>query len=149
MTGIISNTKKKGQDLAKDMARQIAREPLEILKSAGEQVVGTQETKPDEQPQASSEQKPTTPKNEALEKHLVSQGQSQIQALEQEMKEIRILRENQEQQKQATANQPAPETPGPLIEPTPIPKKGMFRSLGSKLQAKRQKERVENPTNQG
>ena len=148
MTNIISDTKKKSQDLAKDMARQIAREPLEILKSAGEQVVGTPETKPNEQPQV-SEQKPTTPQNEALEKHLASQGQSQIRALEQEMKEIRTIRENQEQQKQAAANQPRPETPDPLIEPTSIPKKGMFRSLGSKLQAKRQKERVENPTNQG
>jgi hypothetical protein len=146
MTGLISDTKKKGKDLARDMAKQIAREPLEILKTAGEQVVGTTETKTNTPP-TEPEQKSTAPQNEALEKHLEIQGQSQIKALEQEMKEIRTIKENRAKLEAQTL--PTVEPQNPLIEPTSRPKRGLFTGMGNRLQAKRQEKRVENPINQG
>lgn len=148
MSGIISDSQKKGKKLARDIARQMAREPLEILKSAGEQVAGREEQKPREEPLVQTD-KPETGQNEALGKHLEVQGQRQIKALEQEMKEIRVMKEQTEKQKQVVANQPAAERSNPLIEPSLRPKRGLFTGLGNKLQAKRQKERVENPVHQG
>jgi len=47
-SGLGQNTAKTAQDIAKNIAKQIAHEPLEVLKDAGDQIVGTEPAKPQE-----------------------------------------------------------------------------------------------------
>lgn len=47
-SGIVQNTAKTAQDIAKNIAKQIAHEPLEVLKDAGDQLAGTEPAHPQE-----------------------------------------------------------------------------------------------------
>jgi hypothetical protein len=81
----IGKTNKTTQQIAKQVARQMAQEPIEILKEAGQQVSG--ESRPDKSSQSHSEEK----KNEEdsdLKQKIEYQGQRQIQALQQEIKDM-------------------------------------------------------------
>ncbi len=95
---------------AKKVAKQIAQEPFEILKQAGEQIVGA------ETPQSaeSHANQPTgTPEVTIDQKAKIeTQGKRRLQALEEELRDIRVLKEQkkvEEPQKE--------EPPKPLVEP--------------------------------
>jgi hypothetical protein len=70
---------------AQKIAKQIAREPLEILKNAGEQAVGSEAAKPIEKIPNSSPTKPTERQENALDQ---MKSTRRMEALNQELKDI-------------------------------------------------------------
>ena len=105
--------------------------PFELLKTAGDQIAGV-DIKPEE---ASEAEKPAI--DPELEEKLNLQKTRRLQALEQEITEIRNLR-NQKPQEGA----PLAEAPTPLIQPTAKPDR---KFAGEGLGAKRQQTHVEKP----
>lgn len=125
------------KNIAKQAAKQIVQEPLEILKKAGEQVVGAPSV--ENKPQQSQIEKPVTPQ-EVQKKH--AKARSLYTALENELKEIRA----REAQKKQLEQQPQPAKPQekPLVEPPTKRSRRLF-GFGQKAQAEKQKTRVEKP----
>lgn len=81
----------KAKQAAKQVAKTLAREPIEILKTAVRQVGG--------EPSEETRGKPAPQENKPIdEQKLKNQSVRQIQALEAEIKDIRV----QKQQKEAT-----------------------------------------------
>lgn len=97
--GVISDTTKTAKNLAKQAARQIAREPFEIAKTAREQVVGAPELgrKPLEEPQKPRVEEPQVLQGE--KEKIKEKDLRRIQALEQEMKDIRTQKKTAEEKK--------------------------------------------------
>ena len=143
MTGVVSDSAKSAKNLAKQVARQIAREPLEVLKTAGQQVSGTERVAP---PQSAGIPSPKefSPQEKAK---IEVQGQRQLAALEQEIRDIQ-KRKQQEvafkvQQEQAIAIQAQAEKKE-LPKVPSKPSRRLF-GFGQKAQAEKQKTRVEKP----
>ena len=136
--GIKVGAGKSARDLAKQAAKQIAREPLEILKQAGRQVGGEalRPQTPQEGPQAQGAE-PVKPE---LKEKIKAQDRRLIQALEKEIEDIKAQKEMAGQQEP----QPKAEPQKPLVEPSTKPSRKLF-SFGPKAQAERQKTRVEKP----
>lgn len=91
----MNNTPKQDpKSIAQQIARQIAQEPLEMLKTAGEQV-GVVESQTDQAVQPS---KPKEPDEQQKQKMMI-QGQRQLEALNREVKDIekqRLIKDIQE-----------------------------------------------------
>lgn len=122
------------------VARQIAQEPIEILKQGGKQIEGAETLRtqaPQEAPNQSSEQTNKQPEQKIKEKDT-----RLIEALEKEIEDIRAQKKMQEQK--AKGELPPPEAPEPLVEPSTKRSRRLF-SFGRKTQAERQKTRVEKP----
>lgn len=122
------------------VARQIAQEPIEILKQGGKQIAATETLRtqaPQEAPNESSEQTNKQPEQKIKEKDT-----RLIEALEKEIEDIRAQKKMQEQK--AKGQLPPPEAPEPLVEPSTKRSRRLF-SFGRKTQAERQKTRVEKP----
>ncbi len=130
--GIKSDTAKSAKSLAQQAARQVAREPFEILKQAGRQVVGG------EVPQTQSSE----PVNPELREKIKEKDTRLIEALEKEIEDIKAQKKLAEQKRVEKA--PPQETPKPLVEPSTKRSRRLF-SFGPKTQAERQKTRVEKP----
>jgi len=89
MVGTASNIGKSAKQLAQDIARKMAREPLEVLKNAGTQVTGVEAPRPPE-----AQPVPQTPEEQA--KFVHHQGELQdnmkssrrMEALERELGDI-------------------------------------------------------------
>lgn len=127
--------------VAQQVAKQIAREPLEILKQAGKQLAGEGQ-KPMEvaPPTLETQTSPGVPLEE--KKRIQTRDTRLLQALEEEIKDIRKQKEMEEQKaKEQPASQEAPK---PLVEPSTKRSRKLF-SFGPKTQAERQKTRVEKP----
>lgn len=125
----------------KQVAKQIAREPLEILKQTGEQVAGGETLRyptPQERPQTQSPGG-VTPE---LKDKIKEKDTRLLQALEKEIEDIRAQKKLEEQKRVEQA--PPPEAPKPLLEPSAKRSRKLF-SFGPKAQAERQKTRVEKP----
>ncbi len=80
------NSKQQAVDLAKKMAKQVAQEPLEILKGAGDQIIGTPE-KESKNPQ-SGENRSEHPNLAGREEKVKQKDTSLLRALETEIKDI-------------------------------------------------------------
>ncbi len=153
--GLINDTKKSAKNLAQQVARQIAQEPLEILKAAGTQTLGTPEASPNSQRQQSNSSKqPGVAVPDGAYKEKVKQRDTRLLgALEQEIKEIRMQNEQKEQQvemaeqqqKQQLAQQAAQNESLPIISSKPGRKMGAMGPQGQKATAERQQKRVESP----
>ena len=137
--GIKSDTGKSARDLAKQAAKQIAREPLEILKQAGRQVGG--EVLPAPTPQEGLQEQGANAVKPELREKIKSQDRRLIQALE---KEIEDIKAQKKMAGEAQESQPQEEPQKPLVEPSTKPSRKLF-SFGRKAQAERQKTRVEKP----
>ncbi len=124
------------KNIAKQAAKQIAQEPLEILKQAGEQVAGAPsvEAKP-QQPQA---EKPVTTQEVQQKK---AKARSLYTALENELREIQV-KQAQEQQVGEEVQPQIQEKP--LVEPATKPSR-RFLGFGPKAHVERQKTHVERP----
>lgn len=88
---LAQNTTKSARDLAQQIAKQMAREPLELLKNASSQVTGAEVSKPQESgeapPQTSEDQKKLIGhQQELLDK---SKSTRRMEALERELTDIR------------------------------------------------------------
>ena len=85
MNNTAKQTGQTAKDLAVKIAKQVAREPLEILKNAGEQAVGSEASKPIEKIPNSSPTKPTEGQENALDQ---MKSTRRMEALNQELKDI-------------------------------------------------------------
>ena len=122
----------------KQVAKQIAQEPFEILKQAAEQVARGETLKyqkPQEVPQTPG---PVTPE---LKEKIREKDTRLIEALEKEIEDIKAQKKMEEQKRIEEAPQEAPK---PLVEPSTKRSRKLF-SFGAKTQAERQKTRVEKP----
>lgn len=164
----MSNNQNTPQNLAKKIARQMAQEPGEILKQAGEQIAGI-ETAEQTQGQERTKEKPIEEKQ--LEQKIQNQGQRQLQALEQEIKDMsksKLVTELQQKINEGQAvtlidypelsqierdylssqmimvkqRQQVQNVGQPLEEPSSKPDR---KFAGEGLGAKRQQQRVEKP----
>ncbi len=144
---MINDVKKTTQTLAQQAAKQIAQEPIEILKQGGQQLTGneTQENIPQGQNiPASTENIPTTNPQEKAK--LEAQGKRQIQALEAELKDIKVKNIQKEQaierQEQIAKSQTAQDKK-PLVEPPNKKGRQLAGSPGPKTSVQRQQTHVE------
>jgi len=127
----IQKKPKTKQQLAKTAMRQLADEPLEILRTAKQQV-GVAETR-DPSPQENISKE--TPEPSVNAEQIKAQSQRRLQALENEIEEIRKGKKQKEEEKrqqedierQQLAQEQAQSS---LPEPTSKRKKGMQAKLG-------------------
>ena len=88
-SGFGKTTAKTAQDVAKNIARQVAREPFEILKDAGEQIIPSKVNRPNE----TNQDKPQGDKPQLDTKQQEQKDQAfadrRMQALQNEVDEIR------------------------------------------------------------
>lgn len=146
-TGVIADTTKTTKNLAKQAAKQIAREPFEVLKTAGRQVTGMEAGKSaaQEAPQTADVQKPK-PEEVALGQKIKEKDTRLIQALEAEIKEIRERKAREEEQEKILQAQETKkeEEPKTLVEPAAKKGRKLF-GFGQKGQAEKLQTRVEKP----
>lgn len=141
MPGVVSDAARSAKQIAIQAAKQMAKEPLEVVKQAGEQVKG--QTLPvGESPSQEAINANITPEEKAK---IQVQGQRQIQALETEIKEIRIAKEQKElveKQQELAQTEVKTETPVPVIASK---RSRRFGGFGQKANAEKQQTRVEKP----
>ncbi|KKR30783.1 hypothetical protein A2715_02110 [Candidatus Woesebacteria bacterium RIFCSPHIGHO2_01_FULL_39_32] len=131
--GIIKKAGKTTADIAKQIAKQVALEPIEILKSAGSQVTGRE--KPGEM---SVMQQVMTGNGKVQEISAIEKAQEEaqtkrrIEELEQELKKLRGEREEKQQSYEQKVmgemkqGQQEPQAETPLVEPVTRRKRGMM-----------------------
>ena len=120
----------------KQVARQIAQEPLEILRQAGNQVA------PLPTPEAPRVSPGVLPLEE--KKRIQARDTRLIQALEEEIKDIRKQKEMEEAKRIQEEEPQKPEEQKPLPSVPTKPSRRLF-AFGAKAQAEKQKTRVEKP----
>lgn len=127
--------KQQVKKIVQQAAKQIAQEPLEVLKKAGEQVVGTipVETKP----QGQSMEKSISPQEVQAKR---AKARSLYTALKNELQEIEAKKIRQQTQEVPTS----PKETKPLVEPPTKRSRRLF-NFGQKGVAERQKTHVERP----
>lgn len=141
---VVSDASKKAKILAQQVAKQVAREPLEILKQAGEQVAGAETPEP-----AGSDANQPTGKPEVTvdqKAKIEEQGKRQLTALEAEIKDIRTKEEQRKavvSQQEQTVQVQESQAPKPLVEPATKQGRRMVGMPGPKTQAQRQQTHVE------
>jgi len=144
MAGIVADSAKSAKNLAKQVALQMAREPLEVLKEAGKQVAGGENVQ--ESGEIPVSKAVGIPPEEKA--RIESQGARALQALEQELKDIRIEKGRKELiQKEEERVQKVAETNKqnePLSAVPSKPSRRLF-GFGQKAQAEKQKTRIEKP----
>jgi hypothetical protein len=122
-------------NLAKQIAKDISEEPEKIIEETKEQLTGIepQETQQIETPQVSEEN----------EKTMQIQGQRQLQALENEIKDIQIQKEREKmiQEKQAEQSIEPKSDLAPMLQVSLKPS----RRMGMANKAKQQQTRIEKP----
>ena len=144
MAGVVSDSAKSAKNLAKQVARQMAREPLEVLRAAGTQVGGGERMPPTPTAPGVSSPKEPSPLDKAK---IEAQGQRQLAALEAEIKDIQKRREQEVIVKSQQEQQALAQAQGQEKEPPKVPSKPSRRlfGIGQKAQAEKQKTRVEKP----
>ena len=140
MSNIFRQTGKTTADIAKQVARQVAREPVEILKSAGSQVTGRE--KPGEMSVMQQVMTGDGKVQEITPKDIVQEEAStkrRLEELEQEIMKLRAQRREGaqayvqqvgEQMGQGQAQEKVQQEP--LAEPTSRPKRGMMGPVKKK-----------------
>jgi len=147
---------KQGKNLAEQIAKQIAKEPFEIAKGALNQVAGLETSNNSEESRNLPNENQNRPleNEQLLEQQKKAQGKRQLQALENEMKEIIEKEKIKKQQQEVIQNQnevleKEDKESSPLLIPTSKKTRNIFAGLRRKpkqnntLQAERQKTRVE------
>lgn len=133
MPGIVTGVKKTGKQLAIDTAKRMAREPVEILKTASVQLRGGERSAP--APEVGKTQAGEPEQKQAVdEAKLKVQGQRQVQALEKEIEDIRRLK-LEEAQKQIQVEEIQEEQEKAQVPRTPPqistkPKRGLLAGFG-------------------
>lgn len=150
-----SDPVKQGKNLAKQIAKQVAQEPFEIGKSVLKQVSGLETPINNQQTENVHDENQNIPleNKQLLEQKQKAQGQRQLQALENEMKEIVEKKKIEKQKQELVQNQEdilkEEEESSPLLIPSSKKPRNIFAAFGKKqkqgglFQAERQKRRVE------
>lgn len=146
-TGIAQDTSKSTKALAKQIARQMAQEPLEVLKQAGKQVGGVESV---EKPQGSGQDSTLPSEIDQAEKAKIeTQSRRQLQALENELKDIRERKKQAElvkAQQEVQIAEARKEQEKQKGTPKASSKRSRrFLGFGRKTQAEKQQTRVEKP----
>lgn len=144
--GIKSQVAGQTKTLAQQIAKQVAQEPLEVIKTGAAQVAGME--KPSLQPPprqfSQSQPAPTQADIEVLRQQDQSRSKQLHENLEREIKEIRE-KKNQERILQAQAQAvPVEQNIQPLQSVASRPSRKLF-SFGAKADAQRKKTRIERP----
>ena len=155
---IFSDTKKSSKKLAQQVAKQMAQEPLEILKQAGKQATGVEKAPSNQNQPDLEKEKGKMAEERELKVKLEAQSKRQIQVLENELKKIqqeKDVKKQQEEimQEQAEEVKKEEKKIKPLIEPASKRPRNIFaffglrksKKKGGQLTAERQKHRVERP----
>jgi len=148
--GIKSQVAKQTKTLAQQIAKQVAQEPLEVIKAGTQQVTGAEKavTQPPVQGQAPQAQSIPAPLDiEALKQKDQVRSRQLYDNLEREIKEIREKKEQEKAmraQVQAQAAVPPEQKIKPLVQLASRPSRKLF-SFGPKADAERKKTRVERP----
>lgn len=148
MSGVINDAKKKTQQMAQQVARQIAQEPLEILKDAGKQVMGTPEVQSQAQkPQADSSNSQADIAGRA--EKVKQQDRRLLGALEQEISEIRMQKAKAQEQAKVQEQQRQQQQQA-SVESVPMVTSKRSRRMGAqpqgqKASVERQQKHVESP----
>jgi len=150
MNSIGSSVKKSARDLAKASAKQVLKEPLEILSSVGKQVVGTEtggQNVPQENQSSGAFESQVGPQKE---EEIKAKSKRLIEALEQELEDIKRQKEMEEQGKLqeeiVEARQEAEEEQAqPLIEPVTTRKKHQMPGMAGKLDKLKKKAEIRMP----
>lgn len=135
VVGIRPGVSKSTKKLAKKAVKQIAHEPLEILKQAGRQVSG-QEQIPSQVPQDTGVEEGGISQEEKAK--IQAQGKRQIESLEAEIQQIRA----QEAQKEQARLQPQPvqpETKPQMVESTPKRSRKIIGGMKAKVDRQRRR----------
>jgi hypothetical protein len=144
MNGIKSQVAKTTKTLAQQAAKQVAQEPLEVIKAGTKQVAGMEKTPAQvtQTPVSQTQPAPQAPNIEALKQQDVARSRQLHEKLEREIKEIR----EKEQQKKILQAQAQPQPVEPPIKPLQEPAAKRSRrlfSFGPKTAAERKRTRVE------
>ncbi len=151
MSNIGDNTKKSAKQIAQDAAKKIAREPLEILKSAGSQVAGTEKTPEGPRENQASQQPPQeTGKPPVSEAEINAKSKRLMEALEKELEDIKKLKDQealQEEQQEVVeeAQKVEANKAQPLVEPITAKKKHQMPGMQGKLDKLKKKSEIRMP----
>ena len=132
--------------LAQQVARQVAQEPLEVIKAGIQQVTPMEKTssQPTQTQVFQAQPIPTQVDIEALKQQDQARSRQLHENLEREIKEIREKKNQQIMQAQAQAEAPTEQKIEPLQQPASRPSRKLF-SFGPKADAERKKTRIERP----
>lgn len=132
--------------LAQQIAKQVAQEPLEVIKTGAAQVAGME--KPSSQPPprqfAQSQSVPTQADIEILKQQDQARSKQLHENLEREIKEIREKKKQEEILKAHAQAVPAQQNVQSLQPVASKPSRKLF-SFGQKADAERKKTRIERP----
>jgi len=144
----MNSTSKKTQDIAQKIAKQIAQEPLEILKTAGQQVSSVEiDSQNSQSPDVAGESAKSTDNQLAFKKD-EEQSTRMYQTLEAEMKDIRTKKQQEElQKKQALEQQLKQENAGkkPLVEPMSKKGRRFIAGMAGKIEQLKKKSEIRMP----
>jgi hypothetical protein len=148
--GLAGDTTQSAKNLAKTIAKQIAREPWEILKQGGRQIAGTEQVQRQED---LGQQGVDNSFNESQELHTERdrvRSQRLMQALQTELDEIKKKKEQEklaQKQHEDMTQQENKDNPQPLIEVSSRPSRkfGNLFGRGKKSQVQRQQTQTERP----
>lgn len=148
--GVISDTTKTAKNLARQIAKQAVREPIEILKSVGNQVT-EQENTPAVRPTQEGQTISSGPAeiSSQQKQKVQARGQRMIQALEAELADIKKTKEQEKmaevgryQAEEQKKREETAKNPPLSISSKPSRRIG---ALGQKQAAQKQTTRVEKP----
>ena len=147
--GIKSQVAKQTKTLAQQVAKQVAQEPLEVIKTGTQQITGMEKasSKPVQSQVPQTQPAPTPVDIEVLKQEDQARSRQLHENLEREIKEIRQKQEQKkimQAQAQAQAAVTTEQQIKPLEQPAPKRSRKLF-SFGRKADAERKKTRIERP----
>lgn len=133
------NTAQPAKNLAQTMAKQVAREPWEILKQAEGQITRVEQVQQQEVP-AQQEVSDNSERDKIRSKRLIQALQAELDEIKKKKEQEKILKAQQEQ---AIKEEEKKVTP-PLVEPAVKKGRRLF-NFGRKTQMQRQQTQTERP----
>lgn len=139
-------TKQQKQNLARQIARQIVQEPIEIIKTAGEQVAGQAPRQEGKQQQQESQEQPQTSVLEQKKDARMRALTYELQEISQNKEREGQLKKQEEERAKQQIEVNKQREQQVIKEPSTKEKRGMFGGIGLKRK-QRQVELVKTPSN--
>lgn len=149
MKKIKKSVGKSVKDVTKQAARQIAAEPLEVLKTAKRQVVETERVSGKRQETRSEEQALLPDLAEAPSEEVIKvKTERLLRALEAEIEDIKRQREQREAERAKEEHQQLTEKEGekkPLVEPSAKPSRKMLGGIKGRIENLKRRMEIRKP----
>ncbi len=147
--GLVNDTKQSSKNIAQAVAKQIAQEPIEILKQAGSQLFGNEQTQDVRMQNGGSinNNDSFNQNQEVARQRDKIRSQRLMDALKSELDDIKKKKEQEKQIKirqEEMAREEQQTKVAPLVEP-PARKGRRLFNFGKKTQMQRQQTQTENP----